>query len=110
MQQETGQQKPRWKFWGKNKESKTVSTANQTNISQATPTQQTATNAGKVTVSQTLPQITSKDGAPMVLIPAGDFQMGSNDHDDEKPIHTVYLDAFYIDIYEVTNAQYNDLC
>jgi len=90
MQQETGQQKPRWKFWVKNKESKTVSTVNQTNISQATPTQ----------------QITGKDGAPMVLIPAGDFQMGSNDYDNEKPIHTVYLDAFYIDIYEVTNAQY----
>ena len=43
----------------------------------------------------------------MVLIPAGEFQMGSNDsYDDEKPVHTVYVDAFYIDIYEVTNAQY----
>ena len=45
----------------------------------------------------------------MVLIPAGEFQMGSNDsdaEDDEKPMHTVYLDAFYIDKYEVTNAQY----
>jgi formylglycine-generating enzyme len=41
------------------------------------------------------------------LIPAGEFQMGSNDgNDDEKPVHTVYLDAFYMDIYEVTNAQY----
>lgn len=44
---------------------------------------------------------------PMVLIPAGEFQMGSNDvNRDEKPIHTVYIDAFYIDVYEVTNAQY----
>lgn len=56
-------------------------------------------------------EITSKDGAPMVLIPAGDFQMGSNDsdfdaHDNEKPVHTVYLDAFYMGVYEVTNAQY----
>ena len=45
----------------------------------------------------------------MVLIPAGDFQMGSNDSDaeaDEKPAHTVYADAFYMDVYEVTNAQY----
>jgi sulfatase modifying factor 1 len=48
-----------------------------------------------------------KDGAPMVLIPAGEFQMGSNDgDDDEKPVHTVYLDAFYMDVYEVTNALY----
>ena len=48
-----------------------------------------------------------RDGAFMVLIPAGEFQMGSNDgEDDETPIHTVYLDAFYMDRYEVTNAQY----
>lgn len=52
-------------------------------------------------------EITSSDGAPMALIPAGAFQMGSSDErQDERPIHTVYLDAFYIDKYEVTNAQY----
>ena len=46
--------------------------------------------------------------AGMVLIPAGEFQMGSNEGDDtEKPIHTVYVDAFYIDKYEVTQAEYN---
>ncbi len=43
----------------------------------------------------------------MVMIPAGEFQIGSNDgEDDEKPVHTVYVDAFYIDTHEVTNAQY----
>ena len=43
----------------------------------------------------------------MVLIPAGDFQMGSNTGEpDEQPVHTVYVDAFYMDMYEVTNAQY----
>lgn len=48
-----------------------------------------------------------KDGAPMVLISAGDFQMGSKNGDsDEEPIHIVYLDSFYMDKYEVTNAQY----
>ncbi len=44
-----------------------------------------------------------------VLIPAGDFEMGSNDsdaHHNEKPVHTVYLDAFYMDKYEVTVGQY----
>ena len=47
----------------------------------------------------------------MVYVPAGEFQMGSNDSDpaayyDEKPQHAVYLDAFWIDKTEVTNAQY----
>ncbi len=53
--------------------------------------------------------ILGKDGTEMVRIPAGDFQMGSNDsdaEDNEKPVHTVYVDAFYIDKYEVTNAQF----
>jgi len=43
----------------------------------------------------------------MVLIPAGPFQMGSTTGDvDEAPVHTVELDAFYIDQHEVTNAEY----
>ncbi|HSR29833.1 MAG TPA: formylglycine-generating enzyme family protein, partial [Anaerolineae bacterium] len=51
------------------------------------------------------------DGAEMVYVPAGEFLMGSTDADrkaatDEKPQHTVYLDAFWIDRTEVTNAQY----
>ena len=43
----------------------------------------------------------------MVLIPAGEFEMGSGTGDpDENPVHTVYLDAFYMDKYEVTNAEF----
>jgi formylglycine-generating enzyme required for sulfatase activity len=42
-----------------------------------------------------------------VTIPAGEFQMGSEiGADDEKPVHTVYLDAYQIGKYEVTNRQY----
>jgi serine/threonine-protein kinase len=43
----------------------------------------------------------------MVLVPAGPFEMGSeNGESDEKPVHTVTLNDFYIDQFEVTNAQY----
>ena len=51
-------------------------------------------------------QVSSKDGMVQVYVPAGEFEMGGNKHGDEKPIHTVYLDAFWIDQTEVTNAQY----
>lgn len=47
-----------------------------------------------------------KDSTMMILIPAGEFAMGSNEYDDTKPIHTVYLDTFYIDKYEITVGQY----
>jgi len=46
------------------------------------------------------------DGMEQVYVPAGEFQMGSDKEFDEKPLHTVYLDAYWIDKYEVTNAQY----
>jgi TonB family protein len=52
-----------------------------------------------------------KDSSTMVLIPAGEFTMGSEDgHIAEKPVHKVYLDAYYIGKYEVTNAQYKEFC
>ena len=47
------------------------------------------------------------DGMLMVYVPAGEFLMGSNDGEpDEAPEHTVFLDAFWIDQTEVTNAMY----
>ena len=43
----------------------------------------------------------------MVLVPAGEFTMGSPTGDpDERPLHQVYLDSFLIDTYEVTVGQY----
>lgn len=51
--------------------------------------------------------IKGKDGAPMVLIPAGPFLMGSNDGlPNERPEHTVTLNAYYIDQFEITAGRY----
>jgi formylglycine-generating enzyme required for sulfatase activity len=67
------------------------------------------------------------DDMEMVYVPAGEFQMGSTDqqidyamqlcsesrddckrrwYEDEQPVHTVVLDAFWLDRTEVTNSQY----
>ncbi len=49
------------------------------------------------------------DGAVMVYVPEGKFTMGSSEdkgYDNEHPQHTYYVDAFWIDQKEVTNAQY----
>lgn len=59
---------------------------------------------------QTKTRINPKDGAVMVYIPAGEFIMGSNARDDEKPVHKVYLDGYWIYKYEVTVAQYRKFC
>ncbi len=54
---------------------------------------------------------TGSDGAPMVLIPAGDFLLGSAESDrqadrNERPQRRILLDAFLIDVFEVPNAPY----
>ena len=45
----------------------------------------------------------------MQLIPAGSFEMGGNNpqaSSDEFPVHQVWVDSFYIDRTEVTNAEF----
>lgn len=70
----------------------------------------TITLAPTFTLSPTplLTQITDAKGVPMMLVPAGEFIMGTNDHRywESGPQHQVYLDAFYMDKYEVTNGFY----
>ena len=67
------------------------------------------TDDGETTVVEQPP---AEEPAPdpyegMALIPAGEFRMGDNSGEsDEKPVHSVYVDAFYMDKYEVTNAEY----
>ena len=50
--------------------------------------------------------VRQQDGAEMALIPSGEFLMGSDGEADERPVRRVYLDAYLIDRYEVTNEQY----
>lgn len=92
------------------------------------PPEATATLTATILPSATIPptpvgpqagdtRISDIDQMEEVYIPAGEFLMGSNGieaantttmgHDyDETPLHTVYLDGFWIDKYEVTNSQY----
>jgi formylglycine-generating enzyme required for sulfatase activity len=42
----------------------------------------------------------------MIYLPGGEFTMGSNDYDDEKPPHSVKLSPFFIGKYQVTQAQW----
>jgi formylglycine-generating enzyme required for sulfatase activity len=73
-----------------------------------TPGPAAALPAPSAPISTTL---RAADGAVMIYVPAGEFLMGSTDSDkdaddDEKPQHSVYLDAYWIDQHEVTDAQY----
>jgi len=52
-------------------------------------------------------EVSEIDGMQLVYVPAGSFMMGSEDgNSDEKPVHEVYLDAYWIDRTEVTNAMF----
>jgi len=76
------------------------------------------TAVGDVWHFRTEPAGQSPDLEAMVEVPAGPFLMGcdatnpyeepcsyNNFHQDE-PVHTVYIDAFKLDKYEVTNQEY----
>ena len=73
-----------------------------------------AVTSSKISVEIVAPPEPPKPPKPitpegMVSIPAGEFQMGSNDPEagnDEQPVHTVYVDAFFMDEHEVTNLEY----
>jgi formylglycine-generating enzyme required for sulfatase activity/DNA-binding CsgD family transcriptional regulator len=72
----------------------------------------TATQTSIPTPIQIVTQVSDVDQMVLVYVPAGEFKMGSTKADDaqaldeEIPQHTVYLDAYWIDQTEVTNAQY----
>ena len=52
-----------------------------------------------------------KDNSQMALIPGGSFEMGDHFGEggtNERPVHRVELDAFYMDVYEVTVGQFRE--
>ncbi|MBI4638507.1 MAG: SUMF1/EgtB/PvdO family nonheme iron enzyme [Candidatus Rokubacteria bacterium] len=63
---------------------------------------------GTVQSREAATAIRSADGAEMVLVPAGEFWMGTNTSEMafERLRHRVYLDAYYVDKFEVTNELY----
>lgn len=63
--------------------------------------------------SEHLKPSTEVEQEGMVWIPGGWFLMGSPEgegDDDEHPQRWVYVDGFWMDSYEVTNAQYKVFC
>ncbi|HCB02179.1 MAG TPA: hypothetical protein DEP19_07330, partial [Anaerolineae bacterium] len=80
-------------------------------ITVASSTEPTATATNSLAISTTTrldigSTTLGKDGMTLMYVPAGEFTMGSDKNPDEQPIHQVYLDAFWIDQTEVTNAMY----
>ena len=64
-------------------------------------------DSGDSPIESQFEMIKGKDGAPMIKIPEGEFLMGANDGSrNERPEHTVYLDAYYIDQFELTMERY----
>ena len=50
--------------------------------------------------------ITSEVSIELVLVEGGRFEMGSNEHAREQPIHEVEVPSFYIGKYQVTQRQW----
>ena len=96
-----------------------INNAKQAEMTATTPTQTVEQPVSTNVMSEPTAASTNtpKPGRPMMLSPKddmrlvyvrwGEFEMGSDlGEADELPIHTVYLDSYWIDETEVTNAMY----
>ena len=71
-----------------------------------TPTP-TPTPRGRTTASSPFHVVKTTSGIEMIAVPAGWFEMGSNDgENDEKPARKVWVDAFLMDRFEMTQDQF----
>jgi formylglycine-generating enzyme required for sulfatase activity len=103
-------------------------------VERATKTPAPATSTATISQQSTLGiglTMTGEDGATLVYVPAGEFMMGSTSEQADQafaecqkqnhafpcqrewftsatPLHEVYLDAYFIDQYEITNTRYAD--
>ena len=69
-----------------------------------------ATFGGSVSSAPQPQTVKTKLGIEMVLIPAGEFAMGSKTGSpDEMPVHKVKVNAFYMDVRLVTQRSYEAL-
>ncbi|MCD6576867.1 MAG: SUMF1/EgtB/PvdO family nonheme iron enzyme [Anaerolineaceae bacterium] len=65
------------------------------------------TDQSTLNLSNYTSRLRETDGMTQVFVPAGEFEFGSRTWtDDGSPYHILYLEAFWIDQTEVTNAQY----
>ncbi|HEY3324491.1 MAG TPA: SUMF1/EgtB/PvdO family nonheme iron enzyme [Planctomycetota bacterium] len=69
-----------------------------------------ACGQGAGTATKMPPIVKTKGGAEMVLLPAGEFEMGSSHgKGDDGPVHKVRIAALLMDRYEVTQEQFTEL-
>ena len=81
-------------------------------IETSTPTPLSPTHEIPIATPAPSVRISPADGMTQLYVPAGSLHMGGLDvfsENDEKPVHVVQLDAFWIDQVEVTNGMYS-LC
>lgn len=68
----------------------------------------TPTNTETLVPTALPTEIIDAEGIKMVLVPAGEFTMGSDTKLEQQPISQVFVDTFYIDAFEVSNRAYKD--
>ncbi|MCP4581790.1 MAG: formylglycine-generating enzyme family protein [candidate division Zixibacteria bacterium] len=63
---------------------------------------------GSCSQSNNEPRLVGEMKPELVLIPGGEFMMGKDGGSEHSPAHEVHIDSFYMDKYEVTNAEFHE--